>query len=89
LTLEGEKTFSAGASYYGVSDLEALARDTHKFESRYLDWPIRPYPQDQKIYAERSPITHVDRLFGAGDLLPGRGGPGRPSQSALTRDSVE
>jgi dipeptidyl aminopeptidase/acylaminoacyl peptidase len=62
LAPEGEKTFSAGASYYGVSDLEALARDTHKFESRYLDWLIGPYPQDQKIYAERSPINHVDRL---------------------------
>ncbi len=62
LTPDGEKTFSAGASYYGVSDLEALARDTHKFESRYLDWLIGPYPQDQKIYAERSPINHIDRL---------------------------
>ena len=62
LTPAGEKTFSAGASYYGVSDLEALARDTHKFESRYLDWLIGPYPAEQKIYAERSPINHVDRL---------------------------
>ena len=62
LTPDGEKTFSAGASYYGVSDLEALARDTHKFESRYLDWLIGPYPQDRKIYAERSPINHIDRL---------------------------
>jgi dipeptidyl aminopeptidase/acylaminoacyl peptidase len=62
LTPDGEKTFSAGASYYGVSDLEALARDTHKFESRYLDWLIGPYPQDQEVYAERSPINHVDRL---------------------------
>ena len=42
LTPEREKTFSAGASYCGVSDLAALARDTHKFESRYLDWPGRP-----------------------------------------------
>jgi dipeptidyl aminopeptidase/acylaminoacyl peptidase len=62
LTPEGEKTFSAGASYYGVSDLEALARDTHKFESHYLDWLIEPYPQDKKVYAERSPINRVDRL---------------------------
>jgi|AraplaMF_Col_mMF_1032025.scaffolds.fasta_scaffold00014_223 dipeptidyl aminopeptidase/acylaminoacyl peptidase len=57
-----EKTFHAGASYYGVSDLAALARDTHKFESRYLDWLIGPYPEDEKIYAERSPINHIDQL---------------------------
>lgn len=57
-----EKTFRAGASYYGVSDLAALARDTHKFESRYLDWLIGPYPRDEKTYAERSPINHIDKL---------------------------
>jgi dipeptidyl aminopeptidase/acylaminoacyl peptidase len=57
-----EKTFHAGASYYGVSDLAALARDTHKFESRYLDWLIGPYPQEEKTYAERSPINHIDKL---------------------------
>ena len=62
LTPKDDKVFSAGASYYGVSDLEALARDTHKFESRYLDWLIGPYPHDRDTYAERSPINHVDRL---------------------------
>jgi dipeptidyl aminopeptidase/acylaminoacyl peptidase len=62
LTPKDDKVFSAGASYYGVSDLEALARDTHKFESRYLDWLIGPYPHDRATYAERSPINHVDRL---------------------------
>jgi dipeptidyl aminopeptidase/acylaminoacyl peptidase len=62
LTPANEKTFSAGASYYGVSDLAALARDTHKFESRYLDWLIGPYPLEQQTYAERSPIRHIDRL---------------------------
>ena len=55
-------TFKAGASYYGVSDLEALARDTHKFESRYLDGLIGPYPDRKDLYHERSPIYHIDRL---------------------------
>ena len=54
--------FKAGASYYGIGDLEALARDTHKFESRYLDSLIGPYPEDRELYRERSPINHVDRL---------------------------
>lgn len=54
--------FKAGASYYGVSDLEALARDTHKFEARYLDRLIGPYPERQDIYIDRSPIHHIDRL---------------------------
>jgi dipeptidyl aminopeptidase/acylaminoacyl peptidase len=54
--------FHGGASYYGVSDAAALARETHKFESRYLDWLIGPYPQAQERYRERSPLYHVDRL---------------------------
>jgi dipeptidyl aminopeptidase/acylaminoacyl peptidase len=54
--------FKGGASYYGVSDVAALARDTHKFESRYLDWLIGPYPERADLYAERSPLSHVDGL---------------------------
>jgi dipeptidyl aminopeptidase/acylaminoacyl peptidase len=54
--------FQGGASYYGVSDASALARDTHKFESRYLDWLIGPYPQEEARYRERSPLYHADRL---------------------------
>ncbi|MFM7423976.1 MAG: S9 family peptidase [Elainella sp.] len=54
--------FKAGASYYGVSDLEALARDTHKFESRYLDGLIGKYPEEQAIYKQRSPIESASQL---------------------------
>ncbi len=54
--------FKAGASYYGVSDLAALAQDTHKFEARYLDGLIGKYPEDREIYEERSPLHHLDQL---------------------------
>jgi dipeptidyl aminopeptidase/acylaminoacyl peptidase len=54
--------FAAGASYYGVADAEALATDTHKFESRYLDGLIGPYPERADLYRERSPIHFVERL---------------------------
>jgi dipeptidyl aminopeptidase/acylaminoacyl peptidase len=54
--------FRGGASHYGVSDLAVLARDTHKFESRYLDSLVGPYPEREDLYRERSPIAHVERL---------------------------
>ncbi|HEY7022821.1 MAG TPA: S9 family peptidase [Ktedonobacterales bacterium] len=54
--------FAAGASHFGVSDLEGLARETHKFESRYLDGLIGPYPARKDLYRERSPIHHVNRI---------------------------
>jgi len=54
--------FAAGASSFGVADLGALARDTHKFESRYLDGLVGRWPQDREIYEARSPIFHVDLL---------------------------
>jgi len=54
--------FKAGASYYGVSDLEILAKDTHKFESHYLDRIVGPYPGRRDVYRERSPINFMERL---------------------------
>jgi len=54
--------FKAGASYYGVSDLEALVRDTHKFEARYLDSLIGPYPEYRDTYVARSPIHAAEQL---------------------------
>ena len=54
--------FAAGASHFGVSDLEELAKETHKFESRYLDRLIGPYPERADLYRERSPIHHAQKL---------------------------
>jgi dipeptidyl aminopeptidase/acylaminoacyl peptidase len=69
--LTGSDAFAAGASHFGVGDLEGLARDTHKFESRYLDGLVAPYPQGRDVYLERSPVHHVDSLSAPMILLQG------------------
>ncbi|WP_103382652.1 S9 family peptidase [Pseudonocardia dioxanivorans] len=81
--------FAAGADHFGVADLEALAADTHKFESRYLDGLVGRYPEDRDVYVERSPIHHVERfgkplivLQGSEDaIVP-------PNQSQLIVDAL-
>ena len=81
--------FRAGASHYGVSDLAALAQDTHKFESRYLDGLVGPYPERQDLYRERSPINFTDRL--SCPLILFQGLEDRivpPSQAELMFDAV-
>ena len=81
--------FAAGACYYGVSDLEVLARDMHKFEARYLDGLIGPYPEARALYIARSPIHAVDRLSCALILLQGADDmvvP--PNQSRMMADAV-
>jgi dipeptidyl aminopeptidase/acylaminoacyl peptidase len=81
--------FKAGASYYGVSDLETLARDCHKFESRYLDSLVGPYPARQDIYVARSPIHFTDQLTSPLILFQGmedRVVP--PAQAQLMFDAV-
>ena len=60
VALSQHDIFAAGANYFGISDLEVLARDTHKYESRYLDSLIGRYPQDVDIYKARSPINSLD-----------------------------
>ncbi len=55
-------TFKAGASYFGISDMEALTLETHKFESHYTDRMVAPYPEGKKVYYERSPINFVERV---------------------------
>jgi dipeptidyl aminopeptidase/acylaminoacyl peptidase len=63
--------FSCGASYYGISDLALLVRDTHKFESRYLDRLVGPYPDEAQRYRDRSPIDHLEGLSEPVILLQG------------------
>ncbi len=62
MALATSTVFAAGANYFGVADVERLALDTHKFESRYLDNLLAPYPEGREVYRARSPLTHVDSL---------------------------
>ena len=81
--------FKAGASYYGVSDLEALALDTHKFESRYLHTLVGPYPEAKETYRARSPVHAVDKL--ACPIILFQGLEDRvvpPAQSRMMADAV-
>ena len=61
-SLTFRNVFAAGVSFYGISDLEALAKETHKFESKYIEKLVAPYPQGKFIYDARSPIKHLDQF---------------------------
>jgi dipeptidyl aminopeptidase/acylaminoacyl peptidase len=63
--------FKVGVSLYGIGDLGLLAADTHKFESRYLDRLVAPWPEGKAIYEARSPLSHIDQLQGALLILQG------------------
>jgi dipeptidyl aminopeptidase/acylaminoacyl peptidase len=81
--------FKAGASYYGVSDLEVLEIDTHKFESRYSHSLVAPYPAARDVYHARSPIHAIDRL--ACPLILFQGLEDKvvpPNQSQMMADAV-
>ena len=82
-------TFAAGASSFGVAELERFRLDTHDFESRYIDGLVGPYPERRDLYVERAPLSHVDELEVPVLLLQGdedRIVP--PSQSELVRDAL-
>ena len=83
------ETFQAGASYYGISDIEVLAQDTHKFESRYLDSLVGPYPAARDVYRARSPIHFTERLSCALILFQGlEDQVVPPNQSEMMADAV-
>jgi dipeptidyl aminopeptidase/acylaminoacyl peptidase len=60
--LANHRVFAAGSCHYGISDLEALTRDTHKFESHYDRFLIGPYPERRDLFIARSPIHYVDKI---------------------------
>jgi acetyl esterase/lipase len=75
--------FAAGTSYYGISDLELLASDTHKFESRYLDQLIGPYPETKELYQARSPINKLANIKAAVLILQGEADKVVPPNQAI------
>ena len=82
--------FDAGASYFGVSDIEALAQETHKFESRYDQSLIGPYPEKRELYHERSPIHYADQINCPLILFQGLDDPVvLPSQSEMMYEAVK
>ena len=83
------RRFAAGINYFGVADLESLATDTHKFESRYLDSLVAPLPQGRDVYRQRSPVLHMGQCRGA--LLTLQGSDDRavpPQQSRAIVDAA-
>jgi dipeptidyl aminopeptidase/acylaminoacyl peptidase len=82
--------FAAGADFFGVADLGALARDTHKFESRYLDGLIGPWPAAKEVYDARSPINHLQSFTAALLILQGSEDPiVPPNQAHMIRDALK
>jgi len=75
-------TFTAGASRYGIADLAILAKDTHKFESRYLDRLVGKWPEDEETYRQRSPIHHIEQLSTPMVILQGSEDPIVPPNQA-------
>jgi dipeptidyl aminopeptidase/acylaminoacyl peptidase len=77
------RLFLGAASWYGVTDLEALAAETHDFESRYLEALVGPLPETAARYRERSPVHHPDRIAGRVLLLQGADDPVVPADQSV------
>jgi len=89
VALSTSDVFHAGADYYGISDITALAQDTHKFESRYVDSLIGPLPEAQAIYDSRSPLQHLDGFTAPLIVFQGADDPVvPPNQSARMVDAL-
>lgn len=81
--------FAAGISRYGVTDLRALAQDTHDFEKYYLDGLVGPLPAAEQIYIDRSPLTHAEQIEVPVLLLQGEDDRVVPlAQSESIRDAL-
>jgi dipeptidyl aminopeptidase/acylaminoacyl peptidase len=78
------KSFAAAVSWYGVTDLRALAASTHDFEAHYCDWLIGPLPANAEEYDRRSPRFLVDQMEGAVLLLQGTDDPVVPLEQAAS-----
>ena len=82
--------FAAGANYFGVSDLEPFAEHTHKFEFKYIDMLVGPWPEAAELWAERSPVRHAERISRPVLILQGdEDEVVPPSQSELIVEALE
>jgi dipeptidyl aminopeptidase/acylaminoacyl peptidase len=87
--LTGTEVFACGTSYFGVAELLEFARETHDFESRYLDGLVGPLPDSRDVYEQRAPLNHVDTLSCPVLLLQGLDDPiVPPRQAELFRDAL-
>ncbi len=89
MALATRDEFAAGSSWYGVASLEALAEQTHKFEARYLDRLVGPYPDERALYQERSALNHLDGFSAPIILLQGLDDEVvPPQQTEMMRDAL-
>src|SRR5699024_2942074 len=87
--LTGSDVFACGASYFGVAELLEFAKETHDFESRYLDGLVGPLPDAHDRYVDRAPLTHADELNCPVLLLQGLDDPiVPPAQAERFRDAL-